>query len=100
MDPAVEARSFSLVRGRLRRRVLERSSLVQREFFNVLWLTLGMAFVADAAAYRIFSGFASAAIWSVAESIVLLYAGMHGNRRAQVFGVLVVVSSPVIQASG
>ena len=42
--------------------------------------------------YRIFSGLASAAIWSFAEAIVLLYIGMHGNRRAQVAGVLVVVS--------
>lgn len=83
---------FSIVRGRLTGRVLARSSLVQREFFNVLWLTLGVAFVADVAAYRIFSGFAGAAIWSVAEAIVLLYIGMHGNRRAQIFGVLVIAS--------
>jgi MFS family permease len=83
---------FSIVRGRLTRRVLKRSSLLQREFFNVLWLTLGMAFVADAAAFNIFTGLASAAIWSVAEAIVLLYIGMHGNRRAQIAGVLVIVS--------
>ena len=70
----------------------QRSSLVQREFFNVLWLTIGLAFVVDVAVYRIFTGMASAAIWSVAEAIVLLYIGMHGNRRAQVAGVLVVVS--------
>ncbi|HZY97594.1 MAG TPA: hypothetical protein VFE35_10905, partial [Candidatus Cybelea sp.] len=56
------------------------------------WLTLGLAFVVDAAVFRIFAGIASAAIWSVAEAIVLLYIGMHGNRRAQVAGVLVVVS--------
>ncbi len=83
---------FSIVRGRLTRRVLQRSSLVQREFFNVLWLTLGLAFVVNVAAFRIFPGIASAAIWSVAEAIVLLYIGMHGNRRAQVAGLLVVVS--------
>ena len=84
--------AFSIVRGRLTRRVLQRSSLVQREFFNVLWLTLGLAFVVDVAGFRIFTGIAGAAIWSVAEAIVLLYIGMHGNRRAQVAGLLVVVS--------
>ena len=83
---------FSIVRGRLTRSVLKRSSLLQREFFNVLWLTLGMAFVVDVAVFNIFAGLASAAVWSVAEAIVLLYIGMHGNRRAQIAGVLVVVS--------
>jgi hypothetical protein len=84
--------AISVLRSRQTRYVLQRSSLVQREFFNVLWLTLGLAFVVDAAVFRIFAGIASAAIWSVAEAIVLLYIGMHGNRRAQVAGVLVVVS--------
>jgi MFS family permease len=83
---------FSIVRGRVTRRAIARSSLVQREFFNVLWLTLGLAFVADVAVFRIFAGVAGAAIWSVAEAIVLLYIGMHGNRRAQIAGLLVVVS--------
>ncbi len=83
---------FSILRGRLTRRMLQRSSLVQREFFNVLWLTLGLAFVVNVAVYRIFSGAAAAAIWSVAEAIVLLYIGMHGNRRAQIAGVMIVVS--------
>jgi hypothetical protein len=92
--PAVllAAAIFSIVRGRATRSVLKRSSLVQREFFNVLWLTLGMAFVVDVAAFNIFRGLAGAAIWSVAEAIVLLYIGMHGNRRAQIAGILVVVS--------
>ena len=83
---------FSAVRSRALRRRLQRTSLVQREFFNVLWLTIGLAFVVDFAAYRIFTGIASAAIWSVAEAIVLLYIGLHGNRRAQVAGIIVVVS--------
>jgi hypothetical protein len=84
--------AFSIIRGRQTRRVLQRGSLLQREFFNVLWLTLGLAFVVDVAVFNIFPGLASAAIWSVAEAIVLLYIGMHGNRRAQIAGVLVVVS--------
>jgi MFS family permease len=83
---------FSILRGRITRAALGRSSLVQREFFNVLWLTLGLAFVADVAVYRIFFGLAGAAIWSIAEAIVLLYIGMHGNRRAQIAGALVVAS--------
>jgi hypothetical protein len=83
---------FSMVRGAQTRRRIARTSLVQREFFNVLWLTLGLAFVVDIAAFRIFPGLASAAIWSVAEAIVLLFIGMHGNRRAQLAGVIVVVS--------
>jgi hypothetical protein len=81
-----------MVRGAQTRRRIARTSLVQREFFNVLWLTLGLAFVVDIAAFRIFPGLASAAIWSVAEAIVLLFIGMHGNRRAQLAGVIVVVS--------
>ena len=83
---------FSLLRGWQTRRALARTSLVQREFFNVLWLTLGLAFIVNAAVYNIFTGVASAAIWSVAEAIVLLYIGMHGNRRAQIAGILVDVS--------
>jgi hypothetical protein len=83
---------FSIVRGAQTRRRIARTSLVQREFFNVLWLTLGLALVVDVAAFRIFPGLASAAIWSVAEAIVLLFIGMHGNRRAQLAGALVVVS--------
>ena len=83
---------FSVIRGRLTRRELRRASLLQREYFNVLWLTIGLAFVVNVAAYRIFSGAAAAAIWSVAEAIVLLYIGMHGNRRAQIAGVVIVVS--------
>lgn len=92
--PVVLAASavYTVLRGRALRRTIVRTSLVQREFFNVLWLTLGLAFIVNVAAFRLFPGLASAAIWSVAEAIVLLYIGMHGNRRAQVAGVLVIVS--------
>jgi hypothetical protein len=83
---------FSILRGRSTSTIVARSSLVQREFFNVLWLTLGLALVVDIAVFRIFAGLASAAIWSVAEAIVLLYIGMHGNRRAQIAGVVVIAS--------
>lgn len=83
---------YSVLRARALRRTIVRTSLVQREFFNVLWITLGLAFIVNVAAFRLFPGLASAAIWSVAQAIVLLYIGMHGNRRAQIAGVLVVVS--------
>src|SRR5579863_6810787 len=83
---------FSVLRSRALKATFGRESLVQREFFNVLWLTLGVAFVVDVAAFRIFTGLASAAIWNVAAVIVLLYIGMHGNRRAVVAGIVVLVS--------
>jgi|HubBroStandDraft_4_1064222.scaffolds.fasta_scaffold00001_98 hypothetical protein len=83
---------FSILRGWRTRSASVRTSLLQREFFNVLWLTLGLAFVCNIAIYRIFNGIAGAAVWSVAQAIVLLYIGMHGNRRAQVAGILVVAS--------
>jgi MFS family permease len=88
----VAAIAFSIVRGRMKQNVEQRRSLVQREFFNVLWLTLGMAFIVNVGAYRLMHGWASAVIWSFAEAIVLLFIGMHGNRRALIGGVLVVVS--------
>jgi hypothetical protein len=84
--------AFSIVRGRALRNSEVRRSLLQREFLNVLWLTVGLAFVVDIAAFNIFPGLASAAIWSFAEAIVLFYIGLHGNRRAQVCGIAVVVS--------
>lgn len=83
---------FSVVRGRLMNETLARTSIVQREFFNVLWITIALAAISDVAAFRLFPGVASAAIWSVAESIVLLYIGMHGNRRALIAGIVVVAS--------
>jgi hypothetical protein len=88
----VAAAVYSVIHGRGLRGRLARTSLVQREFFNVLWLTIGLAFIVNVAVFRIFAGSAAAAIWSVAEAIVLLYIGMHGNRRAQIAGLLVVVS--------
>ncbi len=84
--------AFSVLRGAFTRRTLSRASLVQREFFNVLWLTVGVAFIVTVAGFRIFEGAAAAGIWSVVETIVLLYIGMHGNRRAQICGVIVLAS--------
>jgi len=83
---------FSVLRGRSQRGSATRRSLVQREFFNVLWLTIGLAFVVNLAAFNLFSGIGGAAIWSFSETIVLFYIGMHGNRRAQLAGVAVLAS--------
>ena len=84
--------AFSVVRGRMKSAHHVRRSLVQREFFNVLWLTIGMAFVVNVGAYNIFNGWAAAGIWSFAEAIVLFYIGMHGNRRAQIGGIVMLAS--------
>jgi hypothetical protein len=84
--------AFTVLRGRWYGARAPRRSLVQREFFNVLWLTLGLAFVANVAAFNVFSGWAQAAIWSFAEAIVLFFIGLHGNPRALLGGIAVVVS--------
>ena len=83
---------FSVLRGRATRAARARRSLVQREFFNVLWLSIGLAFIANVAAYRVFSGWAQAAIWSYAEAVVLFFIALHGNRHAMLGGIAVVVS--------
>jgi hypothetical protein len=73
---------------------------VQREFFNMLWLTMGLAFIVNVGAFNIFRGWASAGIWSFAEAIVLFFIGIHGNRRALVAGIVVVVSLVVANFVG
>ncbi len=84
--------AFSIVRSRYYSERSQRLSLLEREYFNVLWLTLGLAFIANVAAFNIFSGWAQAAIWTFAESIVLFFIGLHGNRRALIGGIVMVVS--------
>ena len=83
---------FSIVRGRYYRASKDRVSLLQREFLNVLYLAMGIAFIVNCIGYNIFSYWASAAIWSAMAAIVLFYIGMHGNRRAQIGGIIVIVS--------
>jgi hypothetical protein len=95
----VAAIVFTIVRSRMKRNADDRLSIVQREFFNVLWLTMSLAFVVNVGAFNLFSGWASAGIWGFAEAIVLLFIGLHGNRRAQICGVLVVVSLVVANFS-
>jgi hypothetical protein len=88
----VAALVYSVVRGRSKEACEGRRSLVQREFFNVLWITLGLAFVVSVAAFHLLPGWSSAVIWSFAEAIVLFFIGLHGNRRALIGGIAVVVS--------
>lgn len=88
----VAAIVFSIVRGRQLALERGRRSLLHREFLNVLWLTLGLAFVVNYTAFNLFSGWGEAAIWSFAETIVLFYIGIHGNRRAQIAGIVVLAS--------
>jgi hypothetical protein len=84
---------FSAMRQRCYRRAgFERLSLLQREFFNVLSLTLAMAFVVNVIGFHVFARWGGPALWSVAGSIVLFYIGMHGNRRAIVGGIIMLAS--------
>jgi hypothetical protein len=87
---------FSFFRGRYYGRGAgsgeRRMSFLQREFYNVLSLTMAMAFVADFVGFHIFTNWATAAIWTVAGAIVLFFVGMHGNRRATIGGIVMVAS--------
>jgi hypothetical protein len=90
----------TILRARATKASRSRQSLVQREFFNVMWLTLGLAFIANVAAFNVFSGWAQAAIWSYAQAIVLLFIGMHGSRRGIYAGIAVIVSIAVANFAG
>ncbi len=83
---------FSMLRGRQLGKCAEGLPLIQREFFSVLWISLGVAFFADAFGFRIFSMWASSAVWNFAAAIVLLFIAVHGNRRARVCGIIVLAS--------
>lgn len=83
---------FSIVRSRHLARCEVRMSLLQREFLNVMTLALGLAFVSDVIGFALFPAWAGAAIWSVMTALVLLYIGMHGNRRATLGGIILIAS--------
>jgi hypothetical protein len=84
--------AFSVVRGRQLGKRSDGLPLIQREFFAVLWISLGVAFFVDALAYRIFTMWAGSAIWNVAAAIVLLFIAVHGNRRALAGAIIVLAS--------
>jgi hypothetical protein len=88
----VAAIVFSVVRGRYYRLHGKGMTLLQREFMNVLTLTMSLAFITDVVGFHIFTGWALAAIWTVAACIVLFFIGMHGNVRATACGILMLAS--------
>lgn len=88
----VLAIAFTMIRSRRINAGVMRRSIVQREFLNVLALTLGLAFVVNVACFNLFRGWAQSGIWTFAEAVVLFFIGMHGNRRAQIAGILAVAS--------
>ncbi len=83
---------FSAVRGRQLGKCKDGLSLIQREFFAVLWISLGVAMFTDIVAYRIFTTWASSAIWTVAAAVVLFFIASHGNRRALACGIILLAS--------
>jgi hypothetical protein len=83
---------FTIVRTRYYRTCALRMSLLQREYFNVLWLTIAVAFVSNLIGFNLFSTYGEMAVWNVVEAILLFYIGMHGNRRAQICGIVMIVT--------
>lgn len=69
-----------------------RMSLLQREYLNVLWLAIAIAFVTNVVGFNLFHLYGGMAVWNVVEAIVLFYIGMHGNRRAQICGIVMLVT--------
>lgn len=88
---AVAAVVFTVARARSYRKY-GRMSLLQREYLNVLWLAIAVVFVVQFIGFNLFPPLAQVALWSVAETIVLLYIGMHGNRRALIGGFVILAS--------
>jgi hypothetical protein len=84
--------AFSVIRGKQLGKRKDGLSLIQREFFAVLWISMGAAMFTDVVAYQIFTTWASSAIWTVAAAVVLFFIASHGNRRALVCGIIVLVS--------
>jgi hypothetical protein len=83
---------YSIVRGRAMAKASDRKTTMQREYFNVLMLAIGVTAVAQIGAYGMFSGWASAGLWTMAAAIVTFYVGMHGNRRGIVGGIILLAS--------
>ncbi|MGH7736558.1 MAG: hypothetical protein ACREMP_01620 [Candidatus Tyrphobacter sp.] len=66
-------------------------TVLQREFLRAMGTTFGVCFVAMWA-WRLFPGFSVAGLWSVACAVILFFVALHGNRRALVCGIVVIVS--------
>lgn len=78
--------------GRYLRRSAERLSVVEREFLRVLWITIGVTWVAMAGGWRIFPEFALGALWTLQTSVVLFFIATHGNRRALAGALILILS--------
>ena len=83
---------YTIVRARGLAANGRRMSRVQRDYVNVLWVVFGITAIAQIAAYNIFAGWSSAALWTIASAVVASYVGLHGNRRGIVGGVVLVAS--------
>ena len=82
--------SFSAWRSNELRKQKDRMSLMQRDYLMMMYLTLGITFVAQIAGSNFFAGWGQAALWNVGASIVLFYLAIHGNRRALAGGIVVI----------
>lgn len=89
----IAAVAFTIVRSRkYTSAAKERMSLLQREYLNVLWLAITISFFTALVGFNLFRITGSMAIWNVVEAIVLFYIGMHGNRRAQIAGIVMILT--------
>ncbi len=91
----VLAVGFTIWRSRSYRKTYESMSLLQREYLNVLWLAIGVGVIVSVSGFHLFGQVGLTAIWNVVEAVVLFYIGMHGNRRAIVGGIILIVSIAV-----
>ncbi len=91
--------AFSAVYGRRLRSLDCGMTFLDREFLNVLWVAMAVAFIANVGGWNLFPVYGMGAIWTVAASIVLLYIGLHENRRALAGGVVLIVSLVVANFS-
>ena len=66
--------------------------LLQREYLNVMQISIGVAVFSNVLAFNLFSAMASMAIWNIVESIVLAYIAIHGNIRARIATVIMLMS--------
>ncbi|NNM93342.1 MAG: hypothetical protein HKL92_08370 [Candidatus Eremiobacteraeota bacterium] len=93
---ALAAMAFSIWRGRSAR--LERLTFLEREFLTVLKVAMMVTFfvfIIEIFGANLFGVTGLGAIWSFAASIVLFYIAMHGNRRALVGGIILLLSLAV-----
>lgn len=88
----VFAVAFSIVYGRRSHDAACSMTFLEREFLNVLWIAMGVAFIANVGTQELFSPVGIGALYTIAASIVLFFIGMHANRRAIVGGIILIAS--------